>query len=253
VRRIYAPALLCLALACPAWGQDPPKAALVVTPAGPVAPGTLVILDATATVGDSLDWDTDVPDESYREDTGHRLVYFVAPRSPGKYPFKLMALSIVDGKIATSKAKVAVEVAGPAPAPTPTPDPPPDVRPKPPPLPAPIPPDDPFGLAAIVRGRLAASGWSGPDMKAGATILADTLAGQAAAASIYPSAQAMLDATGRLARSNLGPAAYQSWRDAIVYPVRDRVAALNAQGQLTTPAELAKAFVGIAKALREVQ
>lgn len=250
MRPIHAP-LLCLLLAAPAWAQDPPKAVVVVTPAGPVAPGTIVTLDATATVGEAVDWDTDAPEAAYREDTGHRLMYFVPPAA-GSYPVKVVAFSIVDGKVRISKAKATVVATGDAPAPGPTPD--PDAgRPKPPPLPAPIPPDDPFGLAAIVRGRLASSGWSGPDFRAGAEALAIVLESQAAKAATYPTAQALLDATGLGAKAALGPAAYQSWRDAVVYPVRDRVAALNAQGQLTTTAELAKAFAGIAKALREVK
>jgi hypothetical protein len=94
-----------------------PQAVLKSDALGPVAPGAWVTLDASATVGDDLDWDTDAPDTFYRIDTGKRLVYF-STTTPGSYPFKVLAIGSVDGKLKLSKAKVTIQV-GPAPLPTP--------------------------------------------------------------------------------------------------------------------------------------
>jgi hypothetical protein len=64
-----------------------------------------------------VDWDTDAPDVYYRLDTGKRLLYF-STTTPGLYPFKVLAIGQVDGKVKLSKAKVTIQV-GPAPTPPP--------------------------------------------------------------------------------------------------------------------------------------
>lgn len=125
----------------PALADGPPAAVLVATPAGPVAPATLVTLDATGSTGDDFLFDTDVDDALYRVDSGGKLLYFAAPNAPGVYRFKVESFGITGGKVKVARAKVAVTVGGgPNPVP-PTPNPTPPTPTPTPPVPVPpIPP-----------------------------------------------------------------------------------------------------------------
>lgn len=137
-----------LLLSPPAMGQAPtptpepspvvnplPKAAVVASPSGPVPAGTLVTLDASETVGDDLDWDSDADEKTFQVDTGKRKLYFSTP-APGSYPFKVEAFGIVGGKVKVNKAKVTIVV---LPPPTPPPVNPPGPTPTPTPTPTPVP------------------------------------------------------------------------------------------------------------------
>jgi hypothetical protein len=146
IRGTLASLALPLLLAGAVFAQAP-TAVIKVDPAGPVKPGTFVTLDATASDGDAIDWDTDVPETAWRADSNGKVLYFVAPAG-GVYPFKLQSLKIVDGKIRIAKAKVSIPAEGSGPAPPDNPTPPDGVTPKPDPKP-PTPTPNPIPVAPV--------------------------------------------------------------------------------------------------------
>lgn len=145
------PIFALLLLAAPAFGQAP-SAVVKVDPPGPVKPGTFVTIDASGSVGQYVDFDTDVPDDYFRPDSNGKKLYFNASVG-GAYPFKFESLSVIDGVIRKSKQKVVIAVEGAAPTPPPSPPPnPPDDGVNPTPTPEPSP-----GPVAPVTGKMYAT------------------------------------------------------------------------------------------------
>jgi hypothetical protein len=143
-------------LAWPALGQTPAPTpapiakptpvASVKIPVGPLYAGDLITLDATASIGDTIDWEVVSPPELTTFDVdSNRLKLTFANRLPGTYIFRFEAESIMPDpgsplgyKIAKSKQRVVFTTISstPVPDPTPTPGPtPPPIPPTPPPAP----------------------------------------------------------------------------------------------------------------------
>lgn len=146
-------------LASPALGQAPPTptpvpapivkptpVASVKVPAGPLYAGDLITFDATASVGDYIDWEAISPPDitTYAIDSNGKGLAF-ANRNPGTYVFRLEAESVIDGKIVKSKQRIVFTtiLATPPPVPVPPPVPPvpvpiPPIPPQPEPAPSPV-------------------------------------------------------------------------------------------------------------------
>lgn len=142
-------ALALLLLTSPASGQVPPPSptpvpapvvkptpvASVKIPAGPLYAGDLITFDATASVGDLIDWEAISPPDitTYAIDSNGKGLAF-ANRNPGTYVFRLEAESVIDGKIVKSKQRIVFTTISPTPPPVPVP-------PPVPPVPVPVPPE----------------------------------------------------------------------------------------------------------------
>lgn len=119
--------LFCLLLA------DAPLA--VVKAPATAAPGDLVILDASASVGDLFLWESIDHVPVLAVDGGRRLVF--ATGRPGTYRFLLFAVGIVNARPVVAKAAATVKIEAPAPPPPPEPTPPPPAPTPPGPTPMP--------------------------------------------------------------------------------------------------------------------
>lgn len=116
----------------------PMPVASAKVPDGPLYAGDLVVLDLSASVGDSIDCEIISPPDvtTYVTDSNGKTVAF-ANKAPGTYVFRVEAESVIGGKIAKSKKRVSFTTISLVP---PTPIPPaPDPTPAPPAPPAPAP------------------------------------------------------------------------------------------------------------------
>jgi hypothetical protein len=151
VRSPFAPALLCLLLAAPAWGQDPPPApapagpiAIIGGPLRPVPDGSAVVVNASGSVSAyELSWSVTPETPLLTVDKPPQRFAFLVQPPNGTYIVTATALGLsADGKSPLgNSASVLVVVGGPAPAPSPAPGPGPSPTPGPapdPPAPAPV-------------------------------------------------------------------------------------------------------------------
>lgn len=104
-RGFLSAALLAVLLLPPAAAQDPKPVpipagdvarAIIEAPEEPVAPGRLVILDATQSAGSIFLWSANepfpAPVENWAIDSGTKKVHFATPLLPGKYAWTLTVI-----------------------------------------------------------------------------------------------------------------------------------------------------------------
>lgn len=256
-RVVLGATLIALALGVAAFYHfskpEHPSAKITVTPAGPVAPGTLVTLDASAATGDTLLWDTaDVDPSLFRRDSDGRALVFSA-KTAGRYQFRLDVMGIRHGRIDAGRTSVTVVVQETAPPAPPAPGPGPSPVP-PSPSPSPSPGIDELGLTAKTAEILAKRSWSG-DAARDASLdfrqhrLAPIFANAAASAASFPSGQAVLADTEAKYKAAIGPAAWTDWSSFLFAPLAAELKALGQAGKLPNVASLAEAFSEIATAL----
>lgn len=132
---------------------DAPAASIIAPPSA--APGDLVILDATASVGDVFLWESIDGASCLPVDGGRRLVF--ACGRPGTYHFLLVAGGISAARASISTVTAKIEAPAPPQPPDPTPLPPaPTPEPVPTPIPAPVVATFPATTAADVLAQVRA-------------------------------------------------------------------------------------------------
>ena len=265
---IARPALLALALMLaipPAVGRadDPPRpkptraaVKIVVTPAGRVAPGTLVKVDLSGSVGTSVRVKGKVPAGSFAWLGAPLNVGYFATPAEGDYTLEAtVTLLDFDARVwdeAGDEVTIPVHPAAPPPRPAPVDAPPaPDAPPVAnPPAPA---AGDPSGMAAATRAVLAplAGKWSTDALAFRRGPLADAFAAQGLAVATAPSLQAAVNQAGAAIEGAVGAAAWPGWKASLVGPVRAQLAARVQSAAIATPAQFGQALADVAAALKE--
>lgn len=126
------------------------QATAIITGPKEVAPGDLVILDASGSDADSLQWMLANSDKSFLQFEGNRKCVF-ASGVAGTYEFILSTAKCVDGTAAIAVTRHTLTVGSPEPSPSPKP------TPKPQPInPSPTPQPEPFLSVTATGARDAA-------------------------------------------------------------------------------------------------
>lgn len=142
--RIFIAFLLLTSTACA-------QATAVISGPKEVAPGDLVILDASGSDADSLQWMLANSDKSFLSFEGNRKCVF-ASGAAGRYEFILSTAKCIDGHASIAVTRHTLNVGAPQPQPSPTPTPQPQpINPSPTPQPEPF--LSPIATAARDAGR----------------------------------------------------------------------------------------------------
>jgi hypothetical protein len=220
--------------------------------------GMMVEIDASESIGDDFCWTFDKSPSFIP--IGKSAVFF--PDKPGNYPFKFLAVGIVDGKAKFASKTIIIQVGGTTPPPSPPPSPPgpspaPPAPPAPTPAPTPIPePEDAsLGLSGFLRDLISVQPWTDDQKRFGASILADCFEFSLTHADTYPDPTLFVSYTGIIIRDRMPPEHYAAWHPAIIDPLKAKLSELNRSGKIasTTAAqkpiwrEIAKALRGVAK------